>query len=186
MTDLRYPIGKFQWSQPASEEQSAKDREHYIQTLSKLPVHMRSAVQGLNPAQLDTPYRPEGWTVRQVVHHVPESHMNAYIRTKLALTEEQPQVRPYNEAEWAKLPDNQVTPIEVSLQLLAALQSRWVDTLQAMRPSDFGRTLFHPERGVQTLDQMLAMYAWHSEHHVAHITSLRERMGWIARAAVAQ
>lgn len=183
MSDLRYPIGNFEWSQPESEEQSAKDRVQYIEVLAKLPVQMRTAVQGLGAEQLDTPYRPEGWSVRQVVHHVPESHMNAYIRFKLALTEEQPQIKPYNEADWAKLPDSNITPIEVSLQLLAALHSRWVDVLQTMRPSDFGRTLYHPERGVLTLDRMLAMYAWHSSHHLAHITSLRERMGWKQRAA---
>jgi uncharacterized damage-inducible protein DinB len=104
--------------------------------------------------------------------------MNAYIRNKLALTEEQPQIKPYDEAAWAELPDNKITPIEVSLQLLAALHSRWVDTLQAMRPADFGRTFNHPERGVMTLDNMLALYAWHCAHHLAHITSLRERMRW--------
>ena len=183
MSDLRYPIGNFEWTQPASEEQSAKDRVQYIEVLAKLPVQMRTALQGLSAEQLDTPYRPEGWTVRQVAHHVPESHMNAYIRFKLALTEDQPQIKPYNEAEWAKLPDNNITPVEVSLQLLAALHSRWVDVLQSMRPSDFGRTLYHPERGVMTLDRMLAMYAWHSAHHLAHITSLRERMDWKQRAA---
>ncbi|MGD0929691.1 MAG: YfiT family bacillithiol transferase [Candidatus Korobacteraceae bacterium] len=186
MTDLRYPIGKFHWVEPGSEEQSAKDRERYIQTLSQLPPQMRSAVQHLDEEQMDTPYRPEGWTVRQVVHHVPESHMNAYIRTKLALTEEQPLIKPYDEAAWARLPDNDITPIEVSLQLLAALHARWVDTLRAMRPADFARTFNHPERGVMTLDQMLALYAWHSAHHVAHITSLRERMHWNQRAAMLQ
>lgn len=184
MEDLRYPIGTFQWAQPESEAQSARDRVRYIDTISKLPANLRAAVRGLNVEQLDTPYRPEGWTVKQVVHHVPESHMNAYIRFKLALTEEQPTAKPYNEAEWAKLPDINVTPIEVSLQLLAALHSRWVDVLQLMRPSDFGRTLYHPEHGVLTLDRMLALYAWHSSHHTAHITSLRERMGWNQFAAV--
>ncbi len=183
MSDLRYPIGKFQWTAPESEEQSAKDRTGYIEVLSKLPGQMRAAVRDLRAEQLDTPYRPEGWSVRQVVHHVPDSHMNAYIRFKLALTEEQPQIKPYNEAEWAKLPDSNVTPVEVSLHLLAALHSRWVDVLQSMRPSDFGRTLYHPEHGVLTLDRMLAMYAWHSDHHLSHITSLRERMGWKQRAA---
>jgi hypothetical protein len=183
MSDLRYPIGKFEWTQPTSEEQSAKERARSIDVLSKLPGQMRTALLGLGPEQLDTPYRPDGWTVRQVTHHVPESHMNAYIRFKLALTEKQPQIKPYDEAEWAKLPDIQITPVEVSLQLLAALHSRWVDVLQSMRPSDFGRTLYHPERGVVTLDRMLAMYAWHSAHHLAHITSLRERMGWKQRAA---
>jgi|HubBroStandDraft_6_1064221.scaffolds.fasta_scaffold529892_1 hypothetical protein len=183
MSDLRYPIGKFTWTAPASEEQAATDRERYIAILSKLPNHMRAAVRGLTATQLDTPYRPEGWTLRQVVHHVPESHMNAYIRFKLAITEDQPQIKPYNEAEWAKLPDNSVTPIETSLQLLTALHSRWVDALQCMQPSDFGRTLYHPEHGVLPLDRMLAMYAWHSDHHLAHITSLCERMGWNSRAA---
>jgi hypothetical protein len=183
MTDLQYPIGKFQWVQPLKEEQSAKDRVGYIATISKCPSAMRNAVRDMSAEQLDTPYRPDGWTVRQVVHHVPESHMNAYIRFKLALTEDQPQIKPYNEAEWAKLPDNKVTPIDVSLQLLAALHSRWVDTLQAMTPSDFGRTLYHPEHGVLGLDRMLAMYAWHSNHHLAHIASLQERLGWNRRDA---
>jgi len=183
MSDLRYPIGKFHWLQPESEAQSAKDRERYIDGISKAPGNLRTAVRGLKAEQLETPYRPEGWTVRQVVHHVPESHMNAYIRFKLALTEEQPQIKPYDEAAWARLADNKVTPIEVSLQLLAALHSRWVDVLQSMPASDFGRTLYHPEHGVMTLDRMLALYAWHSSHHVAHITSLRERMGWNQLAA---
>jgi len=183
MADLRYPIGKFQWIAPESEEQSARDRTTYIDVLAKLPGQMRTAVQDLRPEQLDTPYRPDGWTVRQVVHHVPDSHLNAYVRFKLALTEEQPHIKPYNEAEWAKLPDSTITPIQVSLQLLAALHSRWVDLVQSMRPSDFGRTLYHPEHGSLTLDRMLAMYAWHSNHHLAHITSLRERMAWNTRAA---
>ena len=183
MTDLRYPIGTFDWLQPDTEEESVKSREGYIEILARTPLQMRAAIQGLSPQQLDTRYRPEGWTVRQVVHHVPDSHMNSYIRFKLALTEEQPQIQTYNEADWAELPDSNVTPVEVSLQLLAALHSRWVDLLQSMRPSDFERTLYHPERGVLTLDHMLALYAWHCAHHLAHITSLRERMGWNQRAA---
>jgi DinB family protein len=183
MTDLRYPTGKFQWLQPDGEAESARDRARYIEVLAKTPLQMRAAVQGLSAEQLDTSYRPEGWTVRQVVHHVPDSHMNAYIRFKLALTEKQPHIKAYNQTEWAKLPDSHVTPIEVSLQLLAALHSRWVDLLQNMRPSDFERTLYHPEHGVMTLDHMLAMYAWHCGHHLAHITSLRERKGWNQRAA---
>jgi hypothetical protein len=182
MSDLRYPVGTFEWNPPQTEEQSAKDRVQYIDVLAKLPGAMRTAVMGLGPEQLDTPYRPEGWTVRQVVHHVPDSHMNAYIRFKLALTEEQPAIKAYDQAAWAKLHDSSA-PIEVSLQLLAALQSRWVDVLHGMRASDFGRTLYHPEHGVLTLDRMLALYAWHSNHHLAHITSLRERMGWTQRAA---
>jgi len=183
MTDLRYPIGKFEWLQPDTEEESAKARQGYIEVLARTPLQMRAAVQGLNAQQLDTPYRSEGWTVRQVAHHVPDSHMNAYIRFKLALTEEQPQIKTYDEAQWAQLPDSTITPIEVSLQLLAALHSRWVDLLQNMRPSDFERTLYHPEHGVLLLDNMLAMYAWHCAHHLSHITSLRERMGWNQRAA---
>src|SRR5262252_7143947 len=138
MSDLRYPTGKFEWNPPSTEGQNAKDRVEYIDVLAKLPALMRAAVQGLTPEQLDTPYRPDGWTVRQVVHHVPDSHLNAYIRFKLALTEEQPPIKPYDEAEWAKLPDSKITPIGTSLQLLAALHARWVDLLRAMRPSDFG------------------------------------------------
>jgi hypothetical protein len=185
MSDLRYPVGQFQWTKPATEEQSANDRAQYIDVLAKLPAQMRGAVQGLTPEQLETPYRPDGWTVRQVVHHVPDSHMNAYVRFKLALTEEEPPIKPYDQAAWANLADSSM-PVEVSLQLLAALHSRWVDLLSAMRASDFGRTLYHPEQGVVTLDRMLALYAWHSAHHLAHITSLRERMGWKQRAVAAQ
>jgi DinB superfamily len=186
MSDLRYPIGKFEWTAPASEEQAASLRGASIEALAKLPAQMRAAVQDLRPEQLDTPYRPEGWSVRQVVHHVPDSHLNAYVRFKLALTEHEPHIKPYKEAEWAKLADSRVTPVEVSLHLLAALHSRWVDLLQAMQPSDFGRTLYHPEHGVVTLDRMLAMYGWHSRHHLAHITALRERMHWNHRTAAAQ
>src|SRR5271169_5670929 len=152
MTDPRYPIGKFTFDGPPSEAQ----RNQFIDDIERTPAALRAAIKNLSPEQIETPYRDGGWTVRQVVHHVPESHMNAYIRFKLALTEEQPPIKPYKEAEWAKLPDNNITPVEVSLHLLAALHSRWVDVLQAMRPSDFGRTLYHPEHGVLTLDRMLA------------------------------
>ncbi len=178
MSDLRYPIGKFAWTPPADEKQAAADRQKYIAVIAGIPAKMQATVSGMSAEQLDTPYRPEGWTVRQVLHHVPESHMNAYIRFKLALTEKEPAIKPYDEAAWAKLPDNQVTPVEVSLQLLAALHARWTDVLRSMQPSDFGRTLYHPEHGVLPLERMLAMYAWHSNHHLAHITSLRDRMGW--------
>ena len=186
MSDLRYPIGKFEWIP----FQRMKSRWPSVAcTTSRCSPSCRHTCaprcEGLSPEQLDTPYRPEGWTVRQVVHHVPESHMNAYVRFKLALTEDHPTIKPYDEDAWAKLPDVAITPIEVSLQLLAALHSRWVDLLRSMQPSDFARTLFHPERGLLTLDQMLAMYAWHSAHHLAHITSLRERMGWKQHAAAA-
>ena len=183
MSDLQYPIGKFQWTEPGSDEQAATNRANYIATLSGLPMQMRGAVQGLSAEQLDTAYRPAGWTVRQVVHHVPDSHMNAYVRFKLALTEDQPAIKPYNEAEWALLPDTATTPVEVSLQLLAALHSRWVELLQSMKPAQFARTLHHPEHGVVSLNRMLAMYAWHSNHHLAHVTGLCERMGWRQRAS---
>ena len=178
MADLRYPIGKFEWIAPENDEQMSKRRQHYIDVLSKLPPNMQAAVDGLNAQQLDTPYRPGGWTVRQVVHHVPDSHLNAYTRFKLALTEFEPVIKPYKEDLWAKLPDTQKTPIEVSLQMLGALHARWVMLLRSMEPADFARTLRHPEHGVVSLDRMLAMYAWHSAHHTAHITGLRERLGW--------
>ncbi len=185
MNDLRYPIGKFEWIPLRDESAMAKGRAQHIEVLSKLPAQMRAAVRDLSPEQLDTPYRPEGWSVRQVVHHVPDSHLNAYIRFKLALTEDEPTIKPYREDAWAKLPDVVTTPIEVSLQMLAALHSRWVNLLVAMKPADFARTLKHPERGLLSLDEMLAMYAWHSQHHLAHITALRERMKWKQRVAAA-
>jgi len=178
MADLRYPIGKFEWVAPENDEQMAKRRIHYIDVLAKLPGNFGRAVKGLNATQLDTPYRPEGWTVRQVVHHVPDSHMNAYIRFKLAMTEFEPTIKTYKEDLWAKLADSADTPIETSLQLLQALHERWVTLLRSMKPEDFARTLQHPEHGTVSLDRMLAMYAWHSAHHTAHITGLRERLGW--------
>lgn len=183
MPDLRYPLGKFEWTPAENDEQMSMRRVHYVDVLAKLPINLRSAVQGLTPAQLDTPYRPEGWTVRQLVHHIPDSHMNAYVRFKLALTEAQPAIKTYDEALWAKLPDSESTPIEVSLQLTAALHARWVELLRGMTPADFKRTLLHPEHGAMPLDRMLALYAWHSAHHTAHITSLRERMDWKQKAA---
>ncbi len=178
MADLRYPIGKFEWIAPENEEQMAKRRVHYIDVLSRLPASLGAAVKGLNAEQLDTPYRPEGWTVRQVVHHVPDSHLNAYVRFKLAMTEFEPNIKTYKEDLWAKLPDSRQTPVETSLQLLQALHGRWVTLLRSMTPEDFARTLRHPELGVLSLDRMLALYSWHSAHHTAHVTSLRERMGW--------
>src|SRR6202046_5163278 len=140
LTDPRYPIGKVKFEGTLS----ATQRKKFIDDIEQTPAALRSAIKNLDGKQIETPYRDGGWTVRQVVHHVPESHMNDYIRFKLALTENQPPIKPYDEAKWAELPDNKVTPIEVSLQLLTALHSRWVDTLQSMQPSDFGRTLHHP------------------------------------------
>ena len=174
MSDLRYPVGQF--SKPSSLTQA--ERSEAIQILADAPRNMRTAVNGLNERQLDTPYRPEGWTVRQVVHHVPDSHMNAYIRFKLALTEDVPTIKPYDEAAWAKLADTAKTPITVSLDTLDNVHTRWVILLRSMSASDFARTFNHPEAGKLTLDQTLALYAWHSRHHVGHVTGLRQRSGW--------
>jgi uncharacterized damage-inducible protein DinB len=174
MTEPRYPIGKFTYDAPPSEEQ----REKLIDDVANAPANLRAAVRGLSPQQVETPYRDGGWTVRQVAHHVPDSHMNAYIRFKLALTEDAPTIKPYMEDRWAELSDSQSTPVEVSLALLDALHDRWVRLLRSMQPQDWKRTFRHPELGVMPLDKTLAMYAWHGRHHVAHITELRKRMGW--------
>ena len=172
--DLRYPTGRFAYDGVVT----AESRGRRIETIAETPAAMLSAVERLTDAQLDTPYRPGGWAVRQVVHHVPDSHMNAYTRFKLALTEETPTIRPYDEARWAELADSQA-PVEHSLRLLEALHERWVSLLRSLAPADFARELFHPERNARmTLDQLLALYAWHGPHHVAHITRLRDRDGW--------
>ena len=178
MEDLRFPLGNFVWVAPKSEEEMAQRRAEYIDVLAALPENFAEAVGGLSAAQLDTPYRPDGWTVRQLAHHVPDSHANAYIRFKLALTEYEPTIKTYKEDMWAKLPDTATVPVEVSLQLLGALHTRWVALLRGMDSSDFARTMHHPEHGVIDLNRMLALYAWHSAHHTAHVTSLRKRMGW--------
>jgi hypothetical protein len=174
-TDPRYPVGKF--VRPTVPHTSNERRE-LVEEIAVTPARMREAVASLSEAQLDTPYRDGGWTVRQVVHHVPDSHMNAYTRVKLALTEDEPTIKPYDEAAWAKLNDVRDTPIETSLMLLETLHARWDTILRAMTDTDFARTLLHPDHGVITLDWLIAMYAWHGRHHVAHITSLRERNGW--------
>jgi uncharacterized damage-inducible protein DinB len=173
--DPRYPIGKFQWS---GGEATAKERAEHIAQIAACPAGMRAAVQGLDDAKLDTPYRDGGWTVRQVVHHVPDSHMNAYVRFKLGLTEDTPTIKPYEENSWAQLPDSRTAPIGMSLDLLESVHARWVLVLRAVRDADFARKINHPESGVQTLDRMLALYAWHGRHHIAHVTSLREQRGW--------
>jgi uncharacterized damage-inducible protein DinB len=173
--DLRYPVGKFDWSAPNSEA----DYPRLIAEIAAAPGALRSAVAGLSRDQLETRYRAGGWTVKQLVHHVPDSHMNAYSRFKLALTEDQPTIKPYDEAKWAELADSQRVPIEVSLNLLDALHQRWVPLMRAMDAADFNRTFMHPEHNrVMTLSQLLGLYAWHGRHHVAHITSLRKREGW--------
>lgn len=176
MSDLSYPIGRFSLTEVTVRPE---ERAGLITEIAELPAQFRSAVQGLSEAQFDTPYRPGGWTVRQVVHHVPDSHLNAYVRFKLALTEENPTIKPYEEARWAELPDTAGTQIGVSLVLLEALHRRWVVLLKSMTDEQWSRTYFHPDHQTSLrLDAILAMYAWHGKHHTAHITRLRERMGW--------
>jgi hypothetical protein len=172
--DPRFPIGKANLEGNLTPEK----RSQLISTIASTPAKLRAAVAGLTPQQLDTPYRDGGWTVRQVIHHLPDSHMNAFIRTKLALTEDNPTIKAYNEDAFAKLGDVPATPIEVSLQLLDNLHQRWDILLRSMRAEDFARTFNHPERGPLTLDLNLCIYAWHGPHHIAHITALKDRMGW--------
>jgi hypothetical protein len=172
--DLSYPIGRFSWPKSITPE----ERTEWIGIMAAAPARFREAVAGLGDGQLDTPYRPGGWTVRQVIHHVPESHMHSYARFRFALTEDDPAIKPYDEAKTALLHDASTMPVEVSLQLLTALHSRFVDMLNSMSEADFARTFRHPAIGTVRLDQNLGLYAWHSRHHEAHVTGLRERMGW--------
>lgn len=172
--DHRYPIGKYE-VQPFSEKQW----EEWLIDIKNLPQHMENAVLNLDEAQLDTPYRDGGWTVKQVVHHVADSHMNAYIRFKLGLTEDNPTIKPYDEAAWAEMADTKNLPINISLTILHAVHTRWNEVLKNMSREDLDRTVFHPESKKQfTLWEFLGLYSWHSRHHVAHVTSLRERMKW--------
>jgi hypothetical protein len=174
LDDLRYPIGRFQPPTEIDPEQ----RRNWIEEIEKAPGLVRQALSGLDDGQLDTPYRPGGWTARQVAHHLPDSHMNSYIRFKLALTEDQPTIKPYDEEAWAELPDSR-EPIEPSLALLESLHLRWVSLLRSLTPEDWERTYRHPEHGrTVTLGFTLALYAWHGRHHAMQIQSLRERMGW--------
>jgi uncharacterized damage-inducible protein DinB len=177
MTDLdnlRYPIGRF--SAPAASTPAI--RADQIGTLRRLPKHLRSAVNGLKDAQLDTPYRDGGWTVRQLIHHIADSHANSYVRFKLALTEDWPVIKPYDEAAWANLADSRTLPIDSSMEMIASLHTRWVALLESMSEADFQKGFNHPERGPQNLSTSLALYDWHSRHHTAHITSLRNRQNW--------
>jgi uncharacterized damage-inducible protein DinB len=172
--DPRYPIGKFEWKEKLSDE----ERRYSIEEIESTPAKFRGAVQQLTPKQLDTPYREGGWTVRQLIHHLADSHLNSYVRFKLALTEDQPAIKGYDEKLWAELADTRDTPVETSLTLLDALHQRWVALLRAMKPADFARAFRHPDRGPVSLDTAVAMYAWHGRHHTAHVTALRDRMGW--------
>lgn len=174
MSDPRYPIGKFSYAGPLTAEQ----KKQCLDDIEQTPAKLRAAVRGLLEAQLDTPYRDGGWTVRQLTHHVPESHMNAYIRFKLALTEDDPTIKPYMEDRWAELPDARKAPIDASLALLDSLHQRWTTVLRNLGDADWKRTFRHPELGSMTLERTLALYSWHGRHHVAHVTSLREKMGW--------
>lgn len=177
MTTLSYPIGQFKFKEPTT----AARRTAAIDTVARTPARLRAAVAGLDDVQLDTPYRPGGWTVRQVVHHVADSHVNAYCRCKLTLTEEHPTVRPYDEGAWARLADSG-EPVAVSLALVDHLHARWVMLLRSLPAASFARTCFHPEGKISiSLDRLVASYAWHGDHHVAHILQLREREGWNAR-----
>jgi len=172
--DLRYPIGPFK----LEEEITEQTRRRFIDQIAETPANLRAAVEGLSQEQLDTPYRPEGWTVRQVIHHVADSHMNSYIRVKLALTEDRPNVTDYDENQWGSLSDAQKAPIDLSLNLIESLHGRWIFLFNSLNPNDFSKTFNHPARGAVSLDTNIAIYAWHGRHHVAHITTLRERMHW--------
>ena len=172
--DLRYPVGEFRFP----ESVSAQELAVFLEQIAETPARMRTAIAGLSDSQLDTPYRSGGWTVRQLAHHVPDSHINSYMRFRLALTEEEPVIKPYEEKRWAELPDARSMPVEPSLMLLESLHARWVPLLRSLSDADWKRTFRHPELGLVSLEKNAALYAWHGRHHVAHITALRERMGW--------
>src|SRR5262245_14009316 len=174
MSDLRYPIGKFE-SKTGLDKGQIRD---LIESIGQAPPRLRAAIEGLAPKQLDTVYRPDGWTLRQVVNHVADSHLNGYVRFKWALTENEPVVKTYDEKLWAELNDARAAEPEVSLQLLDALHRRWVTLLRSLEPQDFARRLTHPEWGYQSLEMYLQLYEWHGRHHTAHITELRQRMDW--------
>ena len=171
--DLRYPIGEFD----RNIEITSELRRDFIGDISELPANIKKAVENLTDEQLDTPYRPDGWTVRQLVHHIADSHLNSIVRFKLALTEDVPTIRPYFEDRWATLGDSSL-PIEPSLKILEGLHLRWTTLLDSMSDADFRRKLIHPDSGEWTLEQFLGLYSWHSRHHTAHITNLRERENW--------
>lgn len=173
-TDLRYPIGKF--NKNISVTDSLK--QEFISEIEILPGFLFNEVVNLTKVQLDTPYRDGGWTIRQVIHHLPDSHLQAYVRFKLALTEENPAIKTYKENLWAELKDTVETPIEISLQLLDSLHKRWTVLLKSLSPEQFDKTFYHPEWETISLRKTLALYAWHGKHHLAHITKLKERMGW--------
>lgn len=172
--DLRYPVGAYR--RPATI--GPAEREGFIGEIAETPGRLRAAVRGLTDSQLDTVYREGGWTVRQVVHHLPDSHLNAYVRFKLALTEEQPVIRTYEESLWAELPEARSAPVEMSLALLDAIHARWVAGMRSLPADSFERRYRHPDMGLMSLNEQLAHYSWHGRHHICHITALRRRLGW--------
>jgi hypothetical protein len=172
--DLRFPIGKFSFDA----ESALSGRVAAIQAIEELPVRLRQAIAGFNEEQLQTPYREGGWTIRQLIHHIADSHMNSFIRFKLALTEDKPTIKTYEEADWAQTTDVTQVPVEISLKLLDALHERWFILLASLSDEAFKRQLMHPEHGAIDLEYLTALYAWHSRHHTAHITRLREKMNW--------
>ncbi|MFP6583881.1 MAG: bacillithiol transferase BstA [Candidatus Hydrogenedentota bacterium] len=171
---LQYPIGEYDWPSTITSEMLYT----WMPDIELLPARVAQAIAGLNDTQLDTPYRPQGWTIRQVIHHLADSHMNSYIRFKLALTEDAPTIRPYEEALWAELPEARDGDPAISLDLLVALHRRWVIVLNTMGEKELARTLSHHELGPLRLDQNVGLYAWHGNHHLAHITETRDRLGW--------
>ena len=172
--DLRYPIGKFEGPAVIA----AADIENAVAELEALPAQLRAAVAGLSDAQLDTPYRPEGWTVRQLVHHVADSHINSYVRFRMAVTETEPTIKPYDERAWAELADAKTAPVALSLDLVESLHGRWVLLLRSFGQGEWEKSFRHPERGLIRVDWTALLYAWHGKHHVAHVAELRKREGW--------
>ena len=174
MPNLSYPIGRFE----ASSDRSDEARRRRIRDIAQLPGQLAQAIHGLGDAELDAPYRPGGWTIRQVVHHLADSHLNAFVRLRLALTEDEPVIKPYDQASWASLPDAAAGPVAPSIAILDGLHRRWASLLETLPPEAFSRTARHPEVGPITIDWILDQYAWHGRHHVAHILAARERNGW--------
>ena len=172
--DPKYPIGKFQWEDNLSDAR----RKELIEQIAELPAKFRAATKGFSEQQFDTAYREGGWTVRQLVHHVADSHINAYIRFKLAMTEDEPTIKTYEQERWAETIDSRTAPAEVSLALIDGIHARWAIFLRSLAAADFGRKFNHPEHGKMTLERLLGLYAWHGRHHTAHISGLRERSGW--------
>lgn len=171
---LKYPIGRYQ----VADNINKTSIDNWIKEIESLPQRLADAVKGLKPEQLRTPYRPEGWTVQQVVHHIADSHMNSYIRFKLSLTEDKPMIKPYDEKLWAELPDSKLTDVSVSFDLIKALHKRWAILLKQLSKEELDKEFLHPESGMKKLNETICHYAWHGNHHLAQITSLKQRMNW--------